>query len=68
MYTKMCTFLLRRTYIISVRRRYDMKHIYMITEARVATGTHRNMDDMWRGDTGLGDALKAFEEFEKEVA
>ena len=35
---------------------------------RVATGTHRNMDDMWRGDTGLGDALKAFEEFEKEVA
>lgn len=48
-----------------------MKHIYMITEARVATGTHRNMDDMWRGDTGLGDALKAFEEFEefeKEVA
>lgn len=29
----------------------------------VDTGSHRNMDDMWRGDTGLGDALKAFEEY-----
>lgn len=27
----------------------------------VSTGTVRNMDDMWRGDTGLTDAIKAFE-------
>jgi len=26
----------------------------------VDTGSARNMDDMWRGDTGLEDALKAF--------
>lgn len=28
----------------------------------VSTGSIRNMDDMWRGDTGLADAIKAFEE------
>lgn len=27
----------------------------------VSTGSIRDMDDMWRGDTGLGDAIKAFE-------
>jgi hypothetical protein len=28
----------------------------------VSTGSIRNMDDMWRGDTGLTDAIKAFED------
>lgn len=28
----------------------------------VSTGSIRNMDDMWRGDTGLADAIKAFED------
>lgn len=27
----------------------------------VSTGSIRDMDDMWRGDTGLGDAIKVFE-------
>ena len=28
----------------------------------VSTGSIRNMNDMWRGDTGLADAIKAFED------
>ena len=32
----------------------------------VSTGSRRDWDDPWRGDTGLGDALKAFDEFVKE--
>ena len=34
----------------------------------VSTGTRRDMDDMWRGDTGLGDALKAFDAYVAEAA
>lgn len=42
--------------------RFSKKAIHGNLIKIVDTGTRRDMDDMWRGDTGLGDAIKAFEE------
>ena len=46
-----------------VRFSKEAKHNNLIEI--VSTGEARDMNDMWRGDTGLGDALKAFESYTK---
>lgn len=42
--------------------RFSKKAEHNNMTAYVSTGTKRDMDDMWRGDTGLADAIKAYKE------